>query len=98
MYMPDQRWGILDCDNAWADAIAVWKTVDKPAMNLSFIESIANTYHVSEKSNCGALDSHDNCDSSIDCTQAVGEGSGPAGYEVWNSLVKIHQVNSSQSD
>jgi hypothetical protein len=78
---------MLDCDNAWSDAITVWRTIDKPAGNLSFGLSIANTYHTAELSDCDSLTADSNCDST-----AQGEGLGPAGHEVTNSLIEIHEV------
>lgn len=91
-FTADQRWGMLDCDDAWSDAITVWKTIDRPSGNLSFGLSIANTYHTAELSDCGSLTADSNCDSTITCSQAQGKGSGPAGYEVTNSLVVVHEV------
>ncbi|ROW15174.1 hypothetical protein VPNG_03014 [Cytospora leucostoma] len=89
---PQERWDMLDCVNAWQDAIDVWTQIDRPAKKLSFPESIANTYHVGENANCGSLFGEDNCDEIIECTQAVGSGTGPAGYVIWNSLVLIHEA------
>ncbi|KAH8649114.1 glycoside hydrolase superfamily, partial [Xylariales sp. PMI_506] len=89
---PAQRWAEMDCDNAWMDAINVWKTVDRISANLTFSQSIANTFHVAENANCGSLVSHSNCDATITCQGAVGVGSGPGGYEVWNTMVLIHEA------
>jgi hypothetical protein len=91
-FTADQRWAMLDCDNAWSDAVNIWKTIDKTAGNLSFDQSIANTYHTAELSQCDSLVADSNCDSTITCTQAIGTGSGPAGYEVTNSLIVVHEV------
>jgi hypothetical protein len=91
-FTADQRWGMMDCDNTWSDAINVWRTIDAVSHNLNFIQSIANTYHINELSNCGTLVQDANCDSTIVCTQAQGTGSGPGGYEVANSLIMIHEV------
>lgn len=87
-----QRWDMLDCAHAWQDALDVWTQIDRPANNLTFSESIANTYHVGENAGCANLLAEDNCDSIVVCTQAVGAGSGPAGYVLWNSLVMVHEA------
>jgi hypothetical protein len=89
-FTPSQRWAMLDCNNAWQDAITVWTTIDNNTDGLSFSESISNTYHGPEELNCGSLSSDSNCDSTVLCSQGV--GSGPAGYEVLNSLIIIHEV------
>ncbi|KAI1305442.1 putative necrosis-inducing factor-domain-containing protein [Xylaria venustula] len=89
-YTPSERWGLLDCDNAWSDAIAVWKTIDSVSSNLSFSLSIANTFHVGEDSNCIYLNENNNCDDIPQCM--ANSGSGPAGYLVWGSLTTIHAM------
>lgn len=90
--LPQERWVMLDCDHAWSDAIHLWKTVDSVSNNLSFSQSIANTFHVNELSRCEALIADSNCDTTVECTDAVGQGSGPAGYEVYNSMIMIHEM------
>ncbi|KAI0968045.1 glycosyl hydrolases family 18-domain-containing protein [Xylaria arbuscula] len=89
-YTPSERWGLLDCDNAWADAVAVWKNIDEPAGNLTFPFSIANTFHVGENSECENLLKNDYCNEITECVAS--SGSGPAGYLVWGSLTKAHAM------
>jgi len=90
-HTPQERWAGLDCDNAWQDALNVWYTIDKPAKNGTFSESISDTFHAKQKMNCQSLSDY-SCDSTFECTDTVGAGSGPAAYEVMNSLTSIHSV------
>ncbi|KAI1352858.1 hypothetical protein F5Y01DRAFT_324113 [Xylaria sp. FL0043] len=87
---PLERWGMLDCQTAWEDAIRVWKDIDRPEGNIVFSQSIANTFHVTENSDCDSLKAFTNCDQVAVCAEHA--GSGPAGYLVWNSLVVIHEI------
>ncbi|KAF7561921.1 hypothetical protein G7046_g2225 [Stylonectria norvegica] len=89
---PSQRWGMLDCSDAWNDAVNVWKTVDKPARRISFSQSISNTLHGPEDSECGNLKADTNCANTVQCNDFVGSGTGAAAYEVWNSLIQIHEM------
>lgn len=88
-FSPSQQWSMLDCDDAWNDAVADWRTIDQPA-RFGFSESISNTFHINMPAACESLDDTNNCDNTILCTQ--GPGTGPAGYKIWNSLVMVHAV------
>lgn len=87
---PYERWDELDCDDAWNDILNVWQNHDK-AKGWIFTESVANTIHVQENTDCGTLLDTSNCVQTITCQNVQG-GSGPAGYEIWNSFVLIHEV------
>jgi hypothetical protein len=97
VFTPVQRWYMLDCENAWSDALDVWRNLDKPLTTVNFTTSITDTLHVRQKSGCSSLadNSANNCNVGVECNDAVGSGSGDAGisgYEVYNSLISIHQV------
>ncbi|KAI1120979.1 hypothetical protein F5Y10DRAFT_289094 [Nemania abortiva] len=88
---PQERWGMLDCQTAWEDAVRVWKEFDRSRKDLYFSESIANTFHVFENTiGCINLASWGNCDQVALCE--MHKGSGPAAYLVWNSLVTVHEI------
>lgn len=89
---PQERWAEMDASNAWSDLINVWETIDRPAGSLTFSESISDTIHGLENADCGAI-TGSSCASTILCLQ--GEGSGPAGYEIWNSFVYINEASRS---
>lgn len=88
-----ERWNQMDCPNAWADAVNVWLNVDQPANSLNFTESISNTLHTPEMADCGKYDDTNNCEQTETCASVIGDGSGPAGYEIWNSMVIVHEVS-----
>ncbi|KGQ05404.1 Killer toxin subunits alpha/beta [Beauveria bassiana D1-5] len=90
-----ERWEALDCDDAWKDLINVWKTIDRPEGSLSFSESLSATAHGPELSKCGNLLDTSNCNSPLVCAQIEGPGTGPAAYEIWNSLVIVHEMYAS---
>jgi len=90
-FTPSQRWSMLDCDNAWQDAINQWTNFDNiTGDDLSFSESISNTFHGPEEMNCSSLLTDSNCDTTVLCS--AGEEYGAAGYEVLNSLIIVHEV------
>jgi hypothetical protein len=91
-FTSSERWGMLDCDDAWTDALNVWTTIDNVTHNLNFPLSVWNTFHAPENSACQVLLIDANCDTTLECTDTVGEGSGPAGYLVLNSLIEVHEV------
>lgn len=88
---PKKRWEDLDCSTAWQDALDKYRQFDLPR-NWDFTKSISDTFHGRENMNCGILSAQADCSMSFQCEQSKGEGSGPAGYEVMNSLVAIHKV------
>ncbi|KAL5043915.1 hypothetical protein BDW71DRAFT_216052 [Aspergillus fruticulosus] len=83
----DVRWSMLDCDDAWADAVQVYKDYYPSEY---FTTAISHVYHGPEKMECGKLSEESYCSTMQSCTTSiVAEGSGPAGYEVLNSLIAI---------
>uniref|UniRef100_A0A0L0NAP9 chitinase n=1 Tax=Tolypocladium ophioglossoides (strain CBS 100239) TaxID=1163406 RepID=A0A0L0NAP9_TOLOC len=88
---PSERWNMMDCPDAWKDVIDVWKTYDRPD-NLTFIRSISATLHGPELAGCGDLLPTNYCVQTIQCSPFIGSGSGPAAYEIWNSLVMVHEM------
>ncbi|EFE34865.1 class V chitinase, putative, partial [Trichophyton benhamiae CBS 112371] len=89
---PSQRWGSLDCNHAWQDAINIWKTVDKPRSsgeNKAFLASISITFSGPEGADCGKL--YDaSCENTRTCDTFHGKGTGAAAFLIWNSLVMVH--------
>ncbi|KAK3934563.1 putative glycoside hydrolase [Diplogelasinospora grovesii] len=96
-YTPQQRWNMMDAPDAWSDVMNVWKTYDRP-LNTNFTVSVSNTIHGPQGADCGSLLDTNNCGQTIVCNQIQGGGSGPAGYEIWNSMVYIHEMYKSYSD
>lgn len=90
-YTPQERWGMLDGPDAWTDVMNVWKTFDRPK-GTRFPLSVSNTIHGPQNGDCGQLTDTNNCGQTIVCDQIQGAGSGPAAYEIWNSMVFIHEV------
>lgn len=88
----DQRWSMLDGADAWADAINVWKTTDYQRHRV-FSESICDTIHGPESVNCGKISEDSSCAQTIQCYTATGTGA--AAYEIFNSMVAVHNVSCS---
>ncbi|KAF2160903.1 glycoside hydrolase family 18 protein, partial [Zasmidium cellare ATCC 36951] len=84
---PQERWDELDCKDAWTDVISVWQNIDQGHDSLSFTESISDTLHGPENANCSQAGPLSNCEQTQQCSDFVGEGTGPAGYEIWNSMM-----------
>ncbi|KAH8885958.1 glycoside hydrolase family 18 protein [Thozetella sp. PMI_491] len=89
----DERWNQMDGPDAWTDVINVWKQYDKG--HTTFTMSVSNTIHGPEQANCGTLLSTKNCDQTLQCVGFQGGGSDAAGYEIWNSMVIIHEMYAS---
>ncbi|GFF80120.1 killer toxin subunits alpha/beta [Aspergillus lentulus] len=88
---PSERWNRIDAPHAWADAINVWKTIDK-GTQMAFTASISDTLDGPESVNCGTLKSTSNCGETKQCKEFDNNGAGPAGYLIWNSLVYVHEL------
>ncbi|KAL2830488.1 hypothetical protein BDW59DRAFT_177834 [Aspergillus cavernicola] len=83
----DLRWSMLDCDDAWDDAVQVYKDYYPTEY---FTTAISDVYHGPENMECGKLSESANCATIQKCdTSYTAEGSGPAGYEIINSFVQI---------
>ncbi|CAK7233697.1 hypothetical protein SCUCBS95973_008685 [Sporothrix curviconia] len=90
---PEERWAELDGIDAWNDVINIWTTVDRAAGGIYLSESISNSINGPEDSNCGVLGATSNCDTIKLCNDFAGTtDSGPAAYELWNSLVYVHEM------
>ncbi|WEW59000.1 hypothetical protein PRK78_004468 [Emydomyces testavorans] len=91
---PSDRWNMLDCPDAWQDVIDVWKKYDRPKAGSdpnAFVTSIGYTLHGPQLADCGAL-LGDHCGQTITCNVIEGPSTGPAGYEIYNSLVIVHDM------
>lgn len=88
---PQQRWDGMDASDAWSNVINVYTTIDRGQDSLQFSASVSDTIHGPEDANCGMIGPNSNCEQTVLCLQ--GEGSGPAGYEIWNSFVYINEVS-----
>jgi hypothetical protein len=90
-FTPEARWGMLDCDTAWNDALDIWR--DHHYLKTggpTFSASIWDTFHGPPGAMCHTLYTGSNCDSMGKCY--VHKGSGPAAHLVMNALVSVHQV------
>ncbi|THC89244.1 hypothetical protein EYZ11_011312 [Aspergillus tanneri] len=88
---PSERWNRIDAPHAWADAIDVWKTIDR-GTQMAFTASISDTLDGPEIVNCGTLQSTSDCGDTKQCKEFDNNGAGPAGYLIWNSLVYVHEL------
>ncbi|KAK3934190.1 hypothetical protein QBC46DRAFT_300262 [Diplogelasinospora grovesii] len=91
-YTPSQRWSMMDGSNAWSDVVNVWKQLDY-GRGWTFSESVSATVKGYDLTDCGTLLNTNNCEQTVQCT--VGIGWGAAGYEIWNSMVYIHEMYAS---
>lgn len=91
-YTAQERWAALDCSNAWDGAIRIWKE-KRQTGNIRFTESLLDTFHVAQGSDCETLTELNNCEQTITCSDS--EGTGPAGYLIMNSLIKLHEIHAS---
>ena len=87
---PSERWNRIDAPHAWADAIDVWKKIDRGS-RMTFTASVSDTLDGPELVACGVIGT-DNCGETKQCQEFDNNGAGPAGYMIWNSLVYIHEV------
>ncbi|CAK7236302.1 hypothetical protein SEUCBS140593_009574 [Sporothrix eucalyptigena] len=87
-----QRWAELDCADAWSDAINIYNHTDK-GKHIGFSASVANTVHGPVTAvNCGVLGGKSNCQQTINCQLISTNTSNAGGYEVWNSMVVVHEM------
>lgn len=87
---PDVRWAEMDAPDAWTDVINVWTQYD--SSKTTFTESVSDTIHGPEDADCGSLLDGNNCQQTVTCATIEGSGTGAAGYEIWNSMVIVHEV------
>jgi hypothetical protein len=88
-YTPGERWAMLGCSDAYKAAIDKWNTNDS-GKGMSFTESLIRTYRAPQGVQWGT---HDAGGSFLQCDDFHGEGTGPAAYEVWNSMVLLNKVS-----
>lgn len=92
VFTPNERWGMLDCNDASSDAITIWRTIDNVTGSIGFFQSVSGTYQDQATAGCDVIHIDGTCDVSLECTDTVGEGTGPAGYLVLISLIGVHLV------
>jgi hypothetical protein len=100
-YTSSERWGMMNGADAWNDVITIWQTMDEPKVlkqyngtipGDSFTKSIQLTLYGDEEADCGSVAKTSNCDQTVQCDGFDRDGSGVAGYEIWNSFVLINEV------
>lgn len=87
-----ERWSMIDAPHAWADAIEVWRNIDRKGGKISFSASISDSFNAPPNAECGSFLETDNCAQTQQCKEFDNDGAGPAGWMIWNSLVMIHEV------
>lgn len=103
MFLPRERWDRMDCDHAWKDAMTRWFNCDQIVGNTSFSQSVSNFAHSTGGAKCEDLSTYTNCDSIDKCyahntaDDTADAKTGACGYEVWNSIIAIHQVGHTSS-
>ncbi|PGH14086.1 hypothetical protein AJ80_06090 [Polytolypa hystricis UAMH7299] len=91
LFTSEARWDILGCDNAWEDAIAVWKASDKGGDG-KFVRTLRKIFgNLKLDMQCHTLTIQNLCNEDIACYEVVGPGSGPAGALILTSLTKLHR-------
>jgi hypothetical protein len=91
-YTSSERWAMLGCSDAFNDALTRWRKFDDGKIN--FTKSVALTFRTPLTHNCGL---YDGCGDYLQCDDFKGAGTGPAAYEVWNSMVMLNKVSTSNS-
>lgn len=89
---PQERWNMLDGSDAWRDIMKVWTEYQMPA-GTKFTVGVSYTIHGPPIADCGSLALSNNCEQTVQCSSNFeGGGSGAVGYEIWNSMVIIHEA------
>ncbi|KAG5655689.1 hypothetical protein KAF25_009188, partial [Fusarium avenaceum] len=84
-------WGLLQTDDAWRDAIRIWKQWDKHKTNFSFSKSVATTLKTDMNPDCRKLSKTNSCETPPKCETGMdSDQSGPAGQLLWDAFVKLH--------
>ncbi|TWU70441.1 hypothetical protein ED733_000323 [Metarhizium rileyi] len=89
---PSERWSRLDASDAWKDVISIYKEFYANKSTKRFSEAVSNILHGPQEVKCHSLVSSSMCHHTKECTDFVGSGTGPAGYEIFNSFVSIHNM------
>ncbi|KAL4799968.1 hypothetical protein BDV19DRAFT_384806 [Aspergillus venezuelensis] len=91
LQMPaEERWEQLGCAEARKDAIRTWRNDYKPRQ-YKFSEAIFDILYAGPQS-CGLGTEDADCDDALSCTHTQGDGTGPAGWKVLNSLIEINAM------
>ena len=70
----------------------VWTDYQDPA-GIKFTVGVSYTIHGPPIADCGSLALSNNCEQTVQCSSNFeGGGSGAVGYEIWNSMVIIHEA------
>jgi hypothetical protein len=93
LYMtPSDRWSQLDAGTAWQNCKDQWTNNDSKDYWITFTQSFSNLLHENEGANCGSMADTNNC-GGITTVCATTADTGAAAYEVYNSLVIVHEVS-----
>ncbi|KAH7174675.1 uncharacterized protein B0J16DRAFT_183687 [Fusarium flagelliforme] len=86
-----QRWEPLQTQDAWDDAIRIWKEWDRPSKRITFTSSVATTVKLADGPDCGLLVGAV-CDW-IWCSEEMDTSdSGPAAQLLWNSFAGLNEL------
>ncbi|KAL4909691.1 hypothetical protein BDW74DRAFT_186210 [Aspergillus multicolor] len=88
LHTPQVRWKGLDCYHAWEDFKSIWREYYRGQVDFS--EALGDIYNARQDMACGELEDYSNCEVTYLCSDV--ESSGPAAYEVLNSIVFIQQM------
>ena len=93
LWPPKDRWGFLNCKNAWDDVIVEWKTFYRPMQDQGqgFSSTVLSRFGRSGGDDCGSVYFSD-CGDNVACSDHPG-GVLPAGAEITNSLARVHYVS-----
>jgi hypothetical protein len=92
LYMkPSERWAGLNASDAWENCKTQWAS-DKLLGYITFTESVANLLHEPEGVNCGSMADDNNCGGTTQVCTTI-DNTGAASYEIYNSLVIVHEVS-----
>ncbi|KAF4961834.1 hypothetical protein FSARC_10042, partial [Fusarium sarcochroum] len=87
-----ERWSLLQTDDAWKDAIRIWREWDKVKTDYPFSESVATTLKTDLEPDCRELENSD-CETTPKCEQGMDSNqSGPAAQLLWSSFVRLHNL------
>lgn len=90
-FTSDARWSRLDCQDAYKDAVGIYREYYAKEY---FTTSISNTFHGPQEMKCGYLSASSFCKAIEKCDKGYeADDSGPAGYEVLNSFIRVQNVS-----
>jgi hypothetical protein len=86
-------WGLLQTDDAWRDAIRIWKEWDSKKTSYSFSKSVATTLKTDMNPDCSELSESSGCGTPPKCETGMdSDQSGPAAQLLWDAFVKLHTM------